>query len=459
MSPSVSARLLLTQSDARLVAFARAGHERAFEALVRRYRGPLLGYCRRLLLSEEHAEDALQQALMQAWLALRAGTEVQNAKAWLYRIVHNSALNALRGSGYDYCTLNESLSGADAPHEDLDRRIAVREALAGLAALPEMQREALLRTAVEGNTHREAARELGLSETAVRGLVYRARSALRAAAGAIVPPPVVSWALESGGSGGPVGERLAELGAGGSAGVAGLLMKGGAAAVTAGVLASGIAAVHVHPKHVSKHAASEHTRRYAHVRATQVALAALRSPTSVTLVADVRTAPERAKSPSSSRSTPTVVRFRGQRRRGRVPAEMAPAAVPKRSNSHGGEDRPGAGDRGGEGPRNPGANGPGGGTDAKGDGDGGRDGHSATNGDRSGPGDGNRGSSEGGASGSSSTGGGRDGGGNKSGRGEQPGDMSRPEGSPDSHGFSGPSSTSTSGSSEDEQGSEGGKGD
>jgi hypothetical protein len=42
-----------------------------------------------------------------------------------------------------------------------------------------------------------------------------------------VPPPVVSWALESGGSGGPAGERLAELSAGGSAGVAGLLMKGG----------------------------------------------------------------------------------------------------------------------------------------------------------------------------------------------------------------------------------------
>ncbi|MGA8363449.1 MAG: RNA polymerase sigma factor, partial [Solirubrobacteraceae bacterium] len=196
MSPSVSARLLGTQSDARLVAFARAGHERAFEALVRRYRSPLLGYCRRLLLSEERAEDALQQALVQAWLALRAGTEVQNAKAWLYRIVHNSALNALRVSGYDFCTLSESLSGADAPQEDLDRRIAVREALAGLAALPEMQREALLRTAVEGSSHRETARELGVSEPALRGLVYRARATLRAAAGAIVPPPLVGWALE-----------------------------------------------------------------------------------------------------------------------------------------------------------------------------------------------------------------------------------------------------------------------
>jgi RNA polymerase sigma factor (sigma-70 family) len=255
MSPSVSVRLLLTQSDSRLLAYAHAGHERAFEALVQRYRRPLLGYCRRLLLSDERAEDALQQALLQAWLALRAGTEVADFKPWLFRIVHNAALNALRVSGYDYCKLNESLSGANAPQEDLDRRIAVREALAGLAALPEMQREALLRTAVEGGSHQQVARELGLSENALRGLVYRARATLRAAAGAIVPPPLVSWALSAGGRGAPVIDRLAELGAGGgSAGVAGLLMKGGAVAVTASVMAGGIAAVHHHPTLADRHA-------------------------------------------------------------------------------------------------------------------------------------------------------------------------------------------------------------
>jgi RNA polymerase sigma factor (sigma-70 family) len=279
MSPSVSVRLLLTQSDARLVAFARAGHERAFEALVQRYRRSLLGYCRRLLLSDERAEDALQQALLQAWLALRADAQVGDVKPWLYRIVHNAALNALRMSGYDYCKLSESLSGADAPQEDLDRRIAVREALAGLAALPEMQREALLRTAVEGGSHQRVARELGLSENALRGLVYRARAALRAAASAIIPPPLVSWALGAGGRGAPAIERLAGLGAGGgSAGVTGLLMKGGTVAVTASVLAGGIAAVHAHPRpgH-GRHSASRASHRIQHRGTTTLLLTADRA--------------------------------------------------------------------------------------------------------------------------------------------------------------------------------------
>jgi RNA polymerase sigma factor (sigma-70 family) len=264
MSPAVSVRLLLTQSDARLVAFARSGHERAFEALVQRYRRPLHNYCRRLLLSDERAEDALQQALLQAWLALRAGTEVGDVRSWLYRIVHNAAVNALRVSGYDYCKLNESLTGAGAPQEDLDRRIAVREALAGLAALPEMQREALLRTAVEGGTHQQVARDLGLSENALRGLVYRARATLRAAAGALTPSPLVSWALGAT-RGTPVVERLAELGVGGgSAGFAGLLMKGGAVAVTASVLAGGVVIGHHRHKATVKRT-SAHTQTAAPV--------------------------------------------------------------------------------------------------------------------------------------------------------------------------------------------------
>jgi RNA polymerase sigma factor (sigma-70 family) len=244
MSPSVTVRLLATQSDARLVELAHHGHERAFEALVLRYRRPLLTYCRRVLLPEARAEDALQQALLQAWLSLQRGAEVRDACAWLYRIVHNTALNALRGSGYDYAELSEALSGTHAPQEDLDRRIAVREALAGLAALPDQQREALLRTAVEGASHADAAAEMGLTEGALRGLVYRARTTLRTAVTAVTPMPLATWAAEAAGHG---GGAVAELVVGGgSAGLAGLRAKGGAAALTAGVLAAGVGAAEHH---------------------------------------------------------------------------------------------------------------------------------------------------------------------------------------------------------------------
>lgn len=50
MSPRISIRLLAAQSDQRLVALVKEGHERAFEALVQRYRRPLLRYCRRFAI-------------------------------------------------------------------------------------------------------------------------------------------------------------------------------------------------------------------------------------------------------------------------------------------------------------------------------------------------------------------------------------------------------------------------
>jgi RNA polymerase sigma factor (sigma-70 family) len=244
MSPWISIRFLQTQSDERLLAAARDGHEQAFEALVHRYRRPLLRYCRRMLLPEAAADDAVQQGLLKAWLALQQGTEVREARAWLYRVVHNAAVDALRSSRYDHEQLSDSLHGATAPYSDVERRIAVRQALAGLAALPELQRAALLRTAIEGHSHEEVAAALGLSDDSVRGLVYRARATLRASATAITPTAVVAWLADAGRRTVPLAERLGAAGAGGGSDAGGALLKGGVAMLTAGVLVAGAAAVH-----------------------------------------------------------------------------------------------------------------------------------------------------------------------------------------------------------------------
>src|SRR4051794_11945090 len=241
--PSPTAVLLRSQSDDRLVALARAGHERAFEAIVERYRRPLLRAARRVL-PEARAEDALQQALVAAWRGLRRGDEVRELRPWLYRIVHNTALNQLRVSGYDYAELDDSLRTTAAPEEEIERRTVVRQTLTGLAALPERQREALLQIAVEGRSQEEVARELGLTQGAVRQLVHRARVTLRAAATAITPWPVVDWLAGAGARSEPMITRIGELTAGASgAGVAATLAKAGAVAVIAGGAVTGPALV------------------------------------------------------------------------------------------------------------------------------------------------------------------------------------------------------------------------
>ena len=239
MTPIVSATLLRTQSDARLLALARQGYERAFEAIVERYRKPLLRYCRRIL-PEARAEDAVQQTFLKAWGAIGDGVEVQDLKPWLYRISRNSALDAAKRAGYDYDELNDSVSVVPAPEADVERRAVIRETLAGVAALPSNQREALLRTAVAGESRSDVARDMGLTDGAVRQLVHRARATLRAAATVVTPIPLVTWAAAFGASGEPVTQRVGEIvGGAGSAGGVGMLLKAGTVVVAAGVLAVG----------------------------------------------------------------------------------------------------------------------------------------------------------------------------------------------------------------------------
>jgi RNA polymerase sigma factor (sigma-70 family) len=262
MSPKVSIRLLAAQSDQRLAALAAAGHERAFETLVHRYRRPLLRYCRRMGLNDAHAEDVLQQAFLRAWLAFARQTDVRDVRPWLYRIVHNAAVNAMRGAGEHHSELTEAIqTAASVTHEsELQRRIAVRDALADVAALPQMQQQAIFLTAVDGQSHEEVATVLGVSEGAVRGLLYRARATLRSAAAAFMPPQLLEWAARGGGAGGPGAERLTELSAGGgAAGMTGLLAKGAVVAVTAGAIATGgtvIGTVGSHPRAPAPRAAS-----------------------------------------------------------------------------------------------------------------------------------------------------------------------------------------------------------
>jgi RNA polymerase sigma factor (sigma-70 family) len=241
VSHRVSTRLLATQSDQRLLELLANGHERAFEAVVHRYRRPLLSYCRRMGLADSRAEDVLQQSLLKAWLALQGGTEVRELRPWLYRIVHNTAVNAMRSAPEEQGSeLEAARMETVAVESQLERSIAAREALTDVAALPPMQRDAIVMSALDGRSHEEVASALGITNGAVRGLLYRARATLRSAAALLIPQPLLEWASGSASRAAPTAGRLAELSAGGGGEAGGMLLKGAAVAVTAALAAGAV---------------------------------------------------------------------------------------------------------------------------------------------------------------------------------------------------------------------------
>src|SRR5438132_12997839 len=116
----LSRALLRSQSDERLLALVNQGQERAFEVIVERYRKPLERYCYRLLANGQ-SEDAVQQTFLGAWTALRAGADVRDPRAWLFRIAHNAALNTARQARHGHDELQESLPSTDDVPAELER--------------------------------------------------------------------------------------------------------------------------------------------------------------------------------------------------------------------------------------------------------------------------------------------------------------------------------------------------
>jgi RNA polymerase sigma factor (sigma-70 family) len=172
-------------SDERLTALARAGDQRAFEVIIDRYRPLLLAHCRTIV--GDAAQDALQQALMSAWCALLRGPEVRDLRAWLFTIAHRAALQLLRDEGAPVDQLPALLAGGRTPEEQIELSARARATLAAVAGLPSRERDALVWTSIHGRSGRDTAHALGVSEEAVRQLIFRARAHARAAFGAFVP--------------------------------------------------------------------------------------------------------------------------------------------------------------------------------------------------------------------------------------------------------------------------------
>lgn len=66
--------------------------ERDFERLVEPHRRELLAHCYRMLGSPQDAEDALQDALLDAWRGLEGFAGRSSVRTWLYRVTTNACL-------------------------------------------------------------------------------------------------------------------------------------------------------------------------------------------------------------------------------------------------------------------------------------------------------------------------------------------------------------------------------
>jgi RNA polymerase sigma factor (sigma-70 family) len=187
---------LRTQPDERIVAMARDGGTAAFAEIVRRHRTSLLAFAS-TVAPPSRAEDVVQDSLLKAYASLRDGAEPEMLRAWLFRIVRNTAIDEQRGVRH-HEQLDENYDGVEQPPQAFERRQGLVALVASIRDLPAAQREAIVKRELEGRGHEEIGRALKLSPGAVRQLIYRARHTLREAAGALIPVAVLRAAAMPG---------------------------------------------------------------------------------------------------------------------------------------------------------------------------------------------------------------------------------------------------------------------
>lgn len=183
----VSSRLDMSESDARLVALARAGDTDAFEALVRRHLRAAYAVALSVLGDVADAEDVCQDAFLVALERLEDCRRPERFAAWLLQIVRNRARNAIRYAGVRQALPLEAIhgvAGGQSPDREAIRARVRDRLLDALQELPEIQRQVLMLHDLEGWRHREIAEALEIPEGTARAHLSQARRAMRRLLGA-----------------------------------------------------------------------------------------------------------------------------------------------------------------------------------------------------------------------------------------------------------------------------------
>jgi len=187
-----SARRLVPEGDAGLVAAAKTGDGRAFELLVRRNEGKIFSLAQRMTRNWEDAEDVVQQSFQKAFIHLKKFEGDSLFSTWLTRIAINEALMLLRRKrGSREVPIPESSTEDGAalpldfpdsgpnPEDNCLQREQERILSAAVNELkPGMRKAIELRELGELSTG-ETAEVMGLSVGAVKARVFHGRRKLR----------------------------------------------------------------------------------------------------------------------------------------------------------------------------------------------------------------------------------------------------------------------------------------
>jgi RNA polymerase sigma-70 factor, ECF subfamily len=175
--------------DVALMAMVGRGDEKAFERLVAKHQGAVVGTVAKMTGRPSDAEDLAQQVFIRVWKSAPRYTATAKFTTWLFTIVRNLVFNDTRRSyrRHEYSLearaddlhLEEADVQTPGPDEELQHAELRAAADRAIASLPEAQRLAVVLRRFEDTPYEEIAEILGTTVPAVKSMLFRARQQVR----------------------------------------------------------------------------------------------------------------------------------------------------------------------------------------------------------------------------------------------------------------------------------------
>jgi len=171
-----------TIHEAELVARSQGGDRNAFSALVSIHTQGVMNVIYRMCGDAQVAEDAAQEAFIQAWLHLASYRPQTSLRNWLYRIAVNAAMDIMRKekrilpSAIEDLPLTDSHPGPEALLFQTERTALVQKTI---LALPDLSRAVLVLREYEELSYHEIAETLDIPVGTVMSRLNYARKILK----------------------------------------------------------------------------------------------------------------------------------------------------------------------------------------------------------------------------------------------------------------------------------------
>ncbi len=175
----------LNTSDEAVVLEVQHGNKDVFGVLMERYEKKLLRYGRKFLSEKENIEDIVQEVFIKAYQNIQSFDTSQKFSPWIYRIAHNTFINALKKKSrnplylFDFDTLlyHPIYENPDDKEKDQqEMRVMVDKGLDGLS---QKYKEIIILHYLEELSYKEIADVLRIPIGTVGIRLKRAKDALK----------------------------------------------------------------------------------------------------------------------------------------------------------------------------------------------------------------------------------------------------------------------------------------